>query len=196
MERSTGRKIEVLPFKQRRIVHKWSFSTATQRWGHIKAFHSKRNTLAERMNMILLEKVQCMLSSVGISKSFWAEALTYACYLINKLLSSAIGSKTPMKAWSERVSQDYDSLWIFGCPAYYYDKEDRFDLRARKGMFVGFKKGIKGYKIWDLTWSLSWAEMSRLTRLQWWSLQILNRWRVRRLTGYHSRWRVVLLHRL
>jgi len=28
-------------------------------------------------------------------------------------------------------------------------KEDKLDPRAKKGVFVGFKRGIKGYKIWD-----------------------------------------------
>jgi len=40
-------------------------------------------------------------------------------------------------------------LWVFGCPAYYHVKEDKLDARAKKGLFVGFEKGIKGFKIWD-----------------------------------------------
>jgi len=51
-----------------------------------------------------------MLSNTGISKFFWAEALAYACHLVNRLLSSAIGGKTPLEVWSEKVAQDYDSL--------------------------------------------------------------------------------------
>jgi len=38
-------------------------------------------------------------------------------------------------------------LRVFGCPAYYYIKEDKLDTRAKKCVFVGFKKGVKGYKI-------------------------------------------------
>ena len=101
------------------------------------------------MNMILLEKVHCMLSNPGISKCFWAEALAYTCHLVNMLPSSAIGGKTPLEVWSGKVAQDYDSLWVFECPIYYHVKEDKLDPRARKGVSVGFKKGVKGYKIWD-----------------------------------------------
>ena len=54
----------------------------------------QQNAVAERMNMTLLEKVRCMLSNNSISKYFWAEALAYACYLVNRLPSSAIGGKT------------------------------------------------------------------------------------------------------
>ena len=100
------------------------------------------------MNKTLLEKVCCMLSNAGISKSFWAEALAYACHLVNRLPSSAIGGKTLLEVWSGKVAQDYDSLCVFGCPAYYHVKEDKLDPRARKSVFVGFKKGVKCYKIW------------------------------------------------
>jgi len=66
-----------------------------------------------------------------------------------KLLSSVIGGKTPLEAWSEKVAQDYDLLRVFEFLAYYYSKEDKLDLRAKKGVFVGFKKDVKCYKIWD-----------------------------------------------
>jgi len=48
-----------------------------------------------------------------------------------------------------KAAQDYDSLRIFGCPAYYHLKEGKLDPRAKKGVSVGFKRGVKGYKIWD-----------------------------------------------
>jgi len=56
--------------------------------------------------------------------------LTYASHLINKLSSSAIESKTPMEVCSEKVTQDYDMLRIFGCLAYYHVKEDKLDSKA------------------------------------------------------------------
>jgi len=40
-------------------------------------------------------------------------------------------------------------LWVFGCPTYYHIEEDKLDPRARVGVFMGFKKGVKGCKIWD-----------------------------------------------
>ena len=91
-----------------------------------------------------------MLSNTDISKSFWVEALAHACHLINRSPSSVIGGKTPLEILSENVAQNYNSLRVFGCPTYYHIKEDKLDPRARKGVFVGFKKGAKCYKIWDL----------------------------------------------
>ena len=84
-------------------------------------------------------------------EEFWAEALAYACYLVNRLPSSAIWGKTPLEVWSRKTTADYDLLRVFGCPAYYHVKEDKLDPIAKKCLFVGFKKGIKGFKIWDPT---------------------------------------------
>ena len=83
-----------------------------------------------------------------IIKEFLAESLVYACYLINRLPSSAIGGKTPLKVQSEKAAH-HDSLRVIECPAYYHVKEDKLDPRSKKGVFLGFKKGVKGYKIWD-----------------------------------------------
>ena len=58
-----------------------------------------------------------------------------------------LGGKTPLKVWSGKTAQDYDLLRVFECLAYYHVKEDKLDPRAKRGVFVGFKKGVKGYKI-------------------------------------------------
>ena len=63
----------------------------------------------------------------GLSKNFWAETLAYACYLVNRLPSSAIGGKTPLEVWSGKAAQDYDSIRVFGYPAYYHVKKDKLD---------------------------------------------------------------------
>ena len=59
----------------------------------------------------------------GISKSFLTEVLAYVYYLVNRLPSSAIGGKTPVKVWSERVTQDNNSLQVFVYPAYYQGRQ-------------------------------------------------------------------------
>ena len=48
------------------------------------------------------------------------------------------------------MTQDYDLLRMFEYPAYCHVMEDKLNPRARKGVLVGFKKDVKGYKILDL----------------------------------------------
>ena len=42
----------------------------------------------------------------------------YTSHLLNRLPTTAIGGKNPLKFWSGETARDHDSLRIFGCPAY------------------------------------------------------------------------------
>ncbi|KAH9718108.1 hypothetical protein KPL71_022089 [Citrus sinensis] len=113
-------------------------SDTTKLW-HVQLGHAGEKSLQTLIRHGLLK-----------DKTFWAEAVSYASHLVNRLPSPAIGGKTPMKIWSRKHAQDYDSLRIFGCPAYYHVKDGKQDPCARKTIFVGFKGGVKGFKLWDL----------------------------------------------
>ena len=108
----------------------------------------QQNGVAERMNQTILEKVRCMLSNVGLGKEFWAEAVVYACHLINRLPSTAIEGRTPMEMWTSKPATDYNSLHVFGSTAYYYVKESKLYPRAKKALFMGITGGVKGYRLW------------------------------------------------
>ena len=96
--------------------------------------------MAEKFNRALLEKIQCLLSNSGLNKSFWAEAMTYASHLINRLPSSAIGGKTLVKMWLGKAATDYDMLRVFGCPDYYHVSDEKLEPRATKVVFLGSKE--------------------------------------------------------
>jgi hypothetical protein len=107
----------------------------------------QQNGVAKRMNRTLLERAQCMLSNAGLGRKFWVEAVNTACYLVNQSLSTAIDCKTPHEIWS-RESADYCSLRVFGCAAFFHVTEYKLQPRAKKGIFLGYAKGVKGYRIW------------------------------------------------
>ena len=73
----------------------------------------QQNRVVERMNQTILEKVRCTLSNAGLGKEFWAEAVVYACHLINRLPSAAIEGKTPIEMWTGKPATDYNSLHVF-----------------------------------------------------------------------------------
>ncbi|MBE2321334.1 hypothetical protein DVA67_035795, partial [Solirubrobacter sp. CPCC 204708] len=108
----------------------------------------QQNGVAERMNRTLVDKVRCMLSHSGLRKAFWGEALNYARHLVNRLPSTALNGKTPLEVWSGNPATDYDHLHIFGCPAYFHVTESKLEPRAKKAVFLGFKEGVKGYRLW------------------------------------------------
>jgi len=104
--------------------------------------------VAERFNRIFSsEKIRCLLSNSGLSKTFWEDAMTYASHLINRLPSSVIRGKTLMEMWSGKAASDYDMLRVFWCPAYYHVNDGKLEPRVRKVMFLGFKRGVKRYKL-------------------------------------------------
>ncbi|KAH9656595.1 hypothetical protein KPL70_022738 [Citrus sinensis] len=154
VETQTSRKIKVLRSDNGGEYTSDPFLQVCQNEGikrHFTVRHTpQQNGVAERMNRTLLEKVRCMLSNASLDKKFWAEVVSYASHLVNRLPSAAIGGKTPMEMWSGKYAQDYDSLRVFGCPAYYHVKDGKLDSRARKAIFVGFKGRVKGFKLWDL----------------------------------------------
>ena len=91
--------------------------------------------------------------------------MAYACYLVNRLPSSAIG-KTPLEVWSGTAA-DYDLLRVFGCPAYYHVKEDKLEQEQRRACSSASRRESKDSTSGNLrTGSLFSAEMSHLMRLR------------------------------
>ncbi|KAG8473481.1 hypothetical protein CXB51_035654 [Gossypium anomalum] len=88
-----------------------------------------------------------MLSNANLPKSFWAEAASIACFLINRSPSVAIEKKTPQEVWSGNPA-NYSDLKIFGCPAYAHVDNGKLEPRSIKCVFLGYKAGVKGYKLW------------------------------------------------
>ena len=106
----------------------------------------QQNGVAERLNQTLLERARCMLSNAGLARRFWVEAIHTACYLINRGPHTGIHLKTPCEMWSGKPA-DYSNLKFFGCPVYYHINEGKLEPRAKKGVFLGYGDGVKGYRI-------------------------------------------------
>uniref|UniRef100_A0A803NRR5 CCHC-type domain-containing protein n=1 Tax=Cannabis sativa TaxID=3483 RepID=A0A803NRR5_CANSA len=66
-----------------------------------------------------------------------------------KKLRTDNGFKIPQEKWTG-YPPSYDHLRVFGCTAYAHIKQDKLQLRALKCLFLGYPKGVKGYKLWCL----------------------------------------------
>jgi hypothetical protein len=111
----------------------------------------QHNGVAERMNRTLMEKSRSMLSGVGLGQEFWAEAVGTSCYLVNRSPSSVLDDKTPHEVWSGK-KPSLQHLRVFGCDAYVHvPKENRskLDKKVEKCIFIGYKDGLKVYKLWN-----------------------------------------------
>ncbi|RVW79834.1 Retrovirus-related Pol polyprotein from transposon TNT 1-94 [Vitis vinifera] len=47
---------------------------------------------------------------------------------------------------------DYSGLRVFECPAYVHipnEERSKLDAKSRQCIFLGYQKGVKGFKLWD-----------------------------------------------
>jgi hypothetical protein len=111
----------------------------------------QQNRVAERLNRTITETTRCLRLNAELPKIVWAEAVDIAYYIINRSPRVALDGKVAEEVWTGQ-EVDYSFMRIFGCPAYVHiSGEDRSKLnpKSKKCIFLGFKKGVKGYKLWD-----------------------------------------------
>eukprot|EP00253_Pinus_taeda_P021890 PITA_21890 len=98
-----------------------------------------------------------MLSGVGLGQEFWAKAMDTTCYLVNRSPSSVLEDKTPQEVWTGK-KPSLSHLRVFGCDAYIHvpkEKSTKLDSKSEKCLFIGYKDGLKGYKLWNrVTWKV------------------------------------------
>lgn len=71
-------------FSQKGILHQTSCSYTLQ-----------QNGVAERKNQHLLDVTRALLFYIHVPKHFWSDYMLTVCYLINRMPSSVLNSKTP-----------------------------------------------------------------------------------------------------
>ena len=77
----------------------------------------QQNGVSERKNQTVMEMAKSMLHDKGLPKTFWAEAVSIAVYLLNRCPTKAVWNKTPFEAWSGRKSS-VKHFKVFGSIAY------------------------------------------------------------------------------
>ena len=54
-----------------------------------------------------------------------------------------------MEIWSGKSTQDHGLLREFGSPTYFSAKDGMVNPRVKKFVFLGVKRNMKSYKLWD-----------------------------------------------
>ena len=117
------------------------------------AYTPQQNGVAERMNRTLMDCVRSLLHSSNLDNNFWAEALSTAVYIQNRVYSRSLPSKTTLYHRWMRKSPDLSYLRVFGSRCWFVipkSKLRKLDPRSKEGLVVGYSKQHKGYKIWDV----------------------------------------------
>ena len=77
--------------------------------------------------------------------------MNMACYVLNQSPRAMLDGKVAEEVWTGK-EVDYSFMRIFGCPTYIHipiEEWSKLDSKSKKGIFLRFKKGVKGYKLWD-----------------------------------------------
>ncbi|CAM8971894.1 unnamed protein product [Rhodiola kirilowii] len=94
-----------------------------------------------------------MLIASVVPKSFWAEAVHAACYILNRASLRSMIGKTPYELLRGRKPK-ISHLKVFGCKCYVHNngKENlgKFNARSDEGVFDRYSSHSKAYKVYNL----------------------------------------------
>ncbi|GJZ59026.1 putative ribonuclease H-like domain-containing protein [Tanacetum coccineum] len=150
------------PTSIRSIDHKYyslvvtdDFSRFT--WGIRRDYSNARtpqqNGVAERKNRTLIEAARTMLADSKLPTMFWTEAVSTACYVLNRVLVTKPHNKTPYELVSGKVP-NISHLKPFGCLVTILNTSDhlgKFEGKADEGFIVGYAAHSKAYRVYNLS---------------------------------------------
>ena len=116
------------------------------------AYSPEQNGVAERKNRTLIEMARCMLLDASLQNTFWAEAVTAANYMQNRLPTRA-SLVTPYEGWTG-CKPNINHFRIFGLKCYVHipsEKRRKMDSTAKQAIFVGYDEQSKAYRCYDLS---------------------------------------------
>ncbi|CAH9088439.1 unnamed protein product [Cuscuta epithymum] len=155
VERETERKLKSLRSDNGGEYTSHEFKNYCSQHGirHVKTVPGtpQHNGVVERMNRTIVEKVRCMLKMSDLPKSFWAEAVNTAVYLINRSPSIPLGLDIPERAW-KGCDPTYSHPRVFGCKAYMHVPKDqrlKLDSKTTPCVFVGYGDEEYGFRLYD-----------------------------------------------
>ncbi|GJS69992.1 putative ribonuclease H-like domain-containing protein [Tanacetum coccineum] len=108
----------------------------------------QQNGVAERKNRTLIEAARTMLADSKLPTTFWAEAVSTACYVQNRVLVVKPHNKTPYELF-RGIKPAIGFMKPFGCHVTILntlDKLGKFDGKSDEGFFVGYSLSSKAFR--------------------------------------------------
>nr|GEY00042.1 retrovirus-related Pol polyprotein from transposon TNT 1-94 [Tanacetum cinerariifolium] len=111
----------------------------------------QQNKVAERRNRTLIKAARTVLVDSKLPTTFWAEAVSTACYVQYRVLVVKPHNRTPYELFHFRT-QTLSFMRPFGCPVTILNTIDhlgKFDGKADEGFFVGYSLNSKAFRVFN-----------------------------------------------
>ncbi|GKB16831.1 putative ribonuclease H-like domain-containing protein [Tanacetum coccineum] len=112
----------------------------------------QQNGVAERKNRTLLEAARTMLADSFLPNTFWAEAVSTACYVLNRVLVTKPHNKTPYELLTGKLPI-ISYIRPFGCHVTILNTIDhlgKFAGKSDEGFLVGYSLQSKAFRVYNL----------------------------------------------
>ena len=111
----------------------------------------QQNGVAERMNKTLNKRARSMRLHAELPKTFWADAVNTAAYLINQGSSVPMEFRLPEEVWSGKEVK-FSHLKVFGCISYIHIDSNacsKLDTKSKICFFIGYDDEKFSYRFLD-----------------------------------------------
>lgn len=119
---------------------------------HLTApYTPQQNGVVERRNNTLMGMMRSMMKHMSMPNYIWGEAIRHATYLINRLATRSLESKTPYEMLRGR-KPNISHVRVFGCLAYAKivgPHLTKLEDRSRVLVHLGTEPGSKAYRLYD-----------------------------------------------
>ncbi|GJT66108.1 putative ribonuclease H-like domain-containing protein [Tanacetum coccineum] len=108
----------------------------------------QQNGVAERKNRTLIEAARTMLADSFLPNTFWAEAVSTACYVLNRVLVTKPQNKTPYELITSKIPI-ISYIRPFGCHVTILNTIEhlgKFDGKSYEGFLVGYSLQSKAFR--------------------------------------------------
>ncbi|GJZ02853.1 ribonuclease H-like domain-containing protein, partial [Tanacetum coccineum] len=108
----------------------------------------QQNGVAKRKNMTLIEAARTMLADSFIPNTFWAEAVSTACYVLNRVLVTKPQNKTPYELITGKIPI-ISYIRPFGYHVSILNTIDhlgKFEGKSDEGFLVGYSLNSKAFR--------------------------------------------------
>lgn len=115
------------------------------------AYTPQQNGIAERKNRTVMNMVRSMLSAMKVPRIFWAEAVNWTFYILNRCPTVAVKDATPQEAWSG-IKPTVEHFRVWGSIAHVHIPDahrSKLDDKSTTCVMFGFSEESKGYRLYN-----------------------------------------------